>query len=537
MTCPRPHPIRGPGGVGFAPNVEMLGSHAADAWARCRLCGAMFWAVDDDGKYMYSNQWELDPGLAREALVLHDPHALARLFVSNDLPLGPLWDFAAALIEIFRALTPGSNDADRAAAIDAAGPHARWSKAARVLEAAARARKRAPVPQATFPVDVRATGRTFREWHEVGDALVLLTGMPEMLRLEPRGLTGLPLAQVPRYLAGSHDRLMLAVGDAGILVLDAAGQATSWPLPTAVTSVPIDGGWWLLVPQEGGEERMVELLEPNGQPHGKLKRRFASDARWMPSPRRVEPGWIVSNLVRASGGTLALTLLDADLRAIAASGAIPPAERDVLPIDDRSFWARLDGATERWVRNGEALERVETFPARSSWWHEGRLVTHTREGVVTARGPDGAIVWTWKRETSGATYGVPTPGGFLFHDNDHAHWLGFDGELRRTIDVESAHVHVTRGGTVYLKSLVDLWIIGRDDAQSVAVGTDAALETTCGESALLRSEDGTCLLISRAGVVATFTAKDAHFPVTGTRGGPWVVEGDRIRGAFAPQPG
>jgi len=160
------------------------------------------------------------------------------------------------------------------------------------------------------------------------------------------------------------------------------------------------------------------------------------------------------------------------------------------------------------------------------------LVTDTKEGVVTARGADGAIRWTWKRPTSGATYGVVTRDGVLFYDDDHAHWLDLAGNLRHTFEVESAAVRVARDGTIYVKTLAELWIVG-DDPRSIVVGTDAALEMTCGDCALLRRPDGTCLLVGKSGHPVAFTARDASLPVTGTRGGPWLVEGDRIRGIFA----
>src|ERR1700722_15257824 len=121
MTCPKPHAIRGARGSGFAPDLDVLGSFATDTWLRCRLCGAMFWTVGDYGRYGYSAEWELDPTLAPRALVDHDREALAQLFVSANLPLGPVWDFTEALVDLFRALTPGSTDDERARALQKAG--------------------------------------------------------------------------------------------------------------------------------------------------------------------------------------------------------------------------------------------------------------------------------------------------------------------------------------------------------------------------------------------------------------------------------
>jgi hypothetical protein len=531
MSCPVPHAIRAASGVGVAPELDVLGSYATDTWLRCRLCGAMFWAVDDDGKYGYSAEWQIDAKVGHVALVEHDARALARLFVSMDLPMGPVWDFTGALVGIFRALTPTLADAERAHAIEEAGPSPRWSKASVVFSL--ESKKNAATELSHFPIDLRLDGARLREWFEVGDSLVLVTGKPELLRLEPRGLTRLELGAVPHFLAHRDDRLMLAVGDTALLVLDAKGQASTWQVRGAVKAEALDDGWWLLVPDDGNVERAIELRLPDGEPRVRFTRRFAPGARWLSPPRRFADGWVITNLVDVEGATQALTLFDPSFHMVAASAACAPADRRVTPIDATSFWAEIDGAMERWVREGKALELAETFAARASWWTGGRLVTDTPEGVVTARRGDGKVEWTWKRETSGATYGVVVRGGILLYDDAHAHWLDLEGRVRRTFDIESPDVRVARNGIVYMKTLAELWII-EDDARAVVVGTEAKLETTCGDDALLRSRDGTCLLVTRAGLESTFTAKGAWFPVGGTRSGPWMVEGDRIRGTFGP---
>ncbi len=189
-------------------------------------------------------------------------------------------------------------------------------------------------------------------------------------------------------------------------------------------------------------------------------------------------------------------------------------------------------AIERWVRKDASLELVQSFPSRASWWTKGLLLTDTRDGVVTARDARGEVRWTWQRETSGAAYGVLTRDGLLLHDDAHAHWLDLTGQVRRTLHVESADVSVARDGTVYLKTLTDLWIFEDQDARAVVIGVDAELETTCSDGAVLRDPDGKCLLVGKHGGSAAFLARDARFPLLGTRGGPWLVEGDRIRGVF-----
>jgi hypothetical protein len=161
------------------------------------------------------------------------------------------------------------------------------------------------------------------------------------------------------------------------------------------------------------------------------------------------------------------------------------------------------------------------------------LVTDGRDGVVTARSLDGTVRWRWSRKTSGATYGIASRDHLLLYDDDHAHWLALDGTVRRSFDVESAQVRVGREGTVYLASLVDLWVLAYGEAHALAIDEGMELEAVCGDDVLLRGKDGHCLIVDRDRRGARFVAKDAHFPVTGTRGGPWVVEGERVHGVFA----
>lgn len=531
VTCPAEHPIHVPGGLEFVDTLEVLGGHATDACVRCRLCGRCFWTVCDMGKWQYVAEREVDPALARKAVVEHDPDALAHLFVANDLPHGPLWDLTGALVEIVRALTPGSNDAGRAQALRNAGAGSRWMEAIRVLEETAQSAFRRAL-EATFPVDLVLTGHAVREWYEVGDALVLLTHGSELLRLEGRGVTRLELAHPPRLLDRGEERVMLAVGDAAILVLDAAGYASTWDVRGPCKADALDDGWWLLVPDSGEPVRVIEMRRPDGRPRVGFRRSFDGKEAWMPPPRRMGDGWIFSNLVDQDGATQALSLVDTQWKLVAQSGACPRAERRVVPIDATRFLAEVPGAVERWVRRGRVLEIVETIPARSSWWMKDRLVTDSADGIVTARDADGAVLWTWKRATSGATYGVEAADGLLLYDDDHAHWLDRDGRVRQTFDVELPEVRVGLEGTIYLKSLVDLWILSGTETRRLVLDTDVDLESISGDDAVLRSEDGRCWLVDRAGKLVRFEAKDASFPVYATRGGPWVIEGERVRGAF-----
>ncbi|HET9989984.1 MAG TPA: hypothetical protein VFQ65_15745 [Kofleriaceae bacterium] len=527
-TCT--HPIRE--GLGYSDNFEIVGSYATDAWGRCKKCGVWWWCVIDDGKFQFEDQRAVPTEDAEPALLRHDPDALARLFVSRELPHGPVWELASARIEIFRALTPSATDAERARAIRAATPDERWQLVAQTLEQDAG--PRAPDRVLAFDVDLRVDGVVFREWFEVGEALVLLTQRPELLRLDRAGLVQLPLAAEPQVLARGEDRVALAVAD-GLVILDAAGCATSWPLSEHFDVSLLDGGWWLFVQRTDEPDRWIELHAPDGRARVKFRRRFARATTWMPPPRRFAGGWIISNLIDDEGHPQALTLFDGDFKVIAQSVGVT-GERQVTPIDDGSFWASTDGAMERWVRRDRVLERAQQLDAGSSWIVGDVLVTDTRRGDVIGRGPDGGFRWTWHRAPVGATYGVAAPGGVLLYDDACAHVLDASGIVRTSFRVESADVRAGTAGTIYVKTGAELWIVADNDARAIVVGTEAHLETTCGDDALLRSDGGKCTVVGRSDIRGTFAAKDAVFSVIGTRG-IWVVEGDRIRGiapAFGP---
>lgn len=548
MTCAVPHPFRARDDE-FVADLEIIGGHSTENWLRCRRCGAWFWATTNlgDNKYNYVGHVELDPADAARAFLAHDVDAVARVVVTANVPVSLSWGTATTLAWIFRALTPGATDAVRARALLAVPARATWGAAAQLLAQDARAAAQAPPQELVFAIDLKLPGHELGEYFEVGNSLVLFSaGRAELLRLDANGLVQQPLSGVPRWAASRRDEqtkrcdaLALAIptpgGDA-VLILDATGAATaSPPTPTPFAVTALDDDWWLFVPLVSGPDRAIQLHRPDGTPHVKLPRRFAGDGHWMPPPRRFADGWIVSNLIDDDGHLQALTLFDAQFRTAAFSTGIT-GERVVTPIDESTFWASAKGPSgnandatiERWVRRGKALEREQSYPARSTWFVGDRLVIEAPRGTITARDPAGQVVWTWHRTMTGASYGAVTIAGILFYDDTRADLLDRDGREVTTFAVENPHVYEGEGRTVYLKTGAELWII-REHAWSLEIGSDLELETTCGDDALLRRDDGSCLLVSRDGSRLGFEALHASFSVFGTTGGPYVVEGDRIR--------
>ncbi|MBV8757248.1 MAG: hypothetical protein JO257_08245 [Deltaproteobacteria bacterium] len=532
--CPEPHPLLDANG-GYVSQLEVIVSHATDAAVQCRQCGAYLWTVVDlGGKYEYVDSWRLDAALAQAAFVEHDARALARLFVTMNLPYGPLWTLTAALVELFRALTPGISDAERVAALDAAGAHDRWTEAARLIERDAHAVITSH-PLA-FDVDVRVPGAQLREVHEVGDAVVLLTDRADLMRVDRRAVVQLPLAGVPQFLARGADRLMLSVAG-GIAILDADGNATAWPGIAGYDVTALDDGWWMFAVQSDGPDTWLELRRPDGSPRAKVRYRFVGESRHVPAPRRFGDGWMFSNLVDDDGATRALVLMSRDFAMLAASERdVEPAARHVTPIDETACWASVDGAIERWIIRDRTIERVQRIPARASWIVGDALVVDAPGGEVASYARNGTRQWSWTRATTGATYGTHTRRGVLVYDDTKAHLLDANhGRVVRAFDVESPTVLGAEGGVVYVKTGADLWIV-HDDAHAIAVGLATTLETTCGTSALLRRSDGLCIVVDASGRSQSFRAPDARFSVVGMHGGPWVLEGDRVRGVFAKPP-
>ncbi len=213
MTCATPHPVRAPGGVDLVPELEVIGSHATEAWVRCRDCGAWFWTSTDlGGKFDYVGEKPLDRELAERAFLAGDARAAARLLVETDEPYGPIWTTASALIEMLRAATPSANDRARSEALDAAMPCGRWIAAAKVLRELA---KHAPpsASELVFELDARMPGRTLGDAYEIGDALVVFQDAPtaEMIRITRAG--GVGSAPLPATAARGSGRRRISAGN------------------------------------------------------------------------------------------------------------------------------------------------------------------------------------------------------------------------------------------------------------------------------------------------------------------------------------
>ncbi len=545
MKCGAPHPVRAAGGVDLAAELEVVGSHATEAWVRCRACGSWFWTSTDLGsKFEYVGEKPLDPDLAEAAFLRGDVRAAARLLVSSDEPFGPVWTTASALLEMLRAVTPGANDRARSEALDAAEPGGRWAKAANVLRELAK--KQPPTAsELVFELDARFPGRTLGDAYELGDALVIFQDAPtfEMIRItRATGVGSAPLPHAAELLA-RNDALLLFDVDGAMFMLDTRGGLTSLP-PTGARYVvsALDDGWWLFVPQNGQRVREVEFHRPDAQPRVKLKMAFREGNDHACSPRRMGDGWIVSGCVDVDGREQALTLFDSSFQTIAFSSDAR-GQRVVAPIDEGALWCETvepPYTLERWERRGRDL--VRTFEVASQSWirGDGFVVLSPRavHASITSYDDAGKSRFSFARERAGATYFCRVPRGLLVYDDRTAQALDpLTGErFGAPIPIEDASVLEAKSGAVYLRTQNALWVFGEGEPVRVFVGEHMRLETTCGDAALLRDRRGDCLVVGSDGSLrASFRAPHARFSVVGTRGGPYVVEPEHVRVAHFPR--
>jgi hypothetical protein len=525
-------------GIDVHPDLEVMGSCQPDTWARCHKCGRWFWLTTDDSKWQYYAEWEIDGTLAERAFVQGEAEAAARLLVSSDLPEGPLWTSSSALLEMLRAVTPRATDRERSRALAAAAPTGRWAKAARLIEAIATGVMPA-APELPFALDLTLAGRSFGEWFEVGSALVLFQTAPThaLVRIDGRAVTESTSPGPLHFLGHRDDALLFGVTTPeGVAVgrIDAAGTMTlSAPSHTRYGVFDLDDGHWLFLPADGAPVRDVELRGPDAQPRVKLRMGLASGVA---PPRRMGDGWIVSGCVDEQDQSQALTLLDGAFQIVAQSRGAR-GHRLMAPADATSLWAETieyPYALERWVRRGEVLER--TFCLETQGWIKVRcgVVACPRDVRAAITGYDDAGQQSFRLDATraGATYFAEVPDGLLVYDDASARTLDprTGKEVADPIDVEAiVHLLSDRDGTSYLQDRVWLWVFGKTERTRIFVGERMRLETTCGDCALLRDDAGDCLVIGSDGARGRFSAPGAQLSVIGTRGGPYLVEGARVR--------
>jgi hypothetical protein len=277
--------------------------------------------------------------------------------------------------------------------------------------------------------------------------------------------------------------------------------------------------------------RGVELRKPDLQPCVKISMRGHATAR------RFSDGWILSQCIDDDGKDQALTLFDASFRSIAFSGGVRGARSIAVVVGDAIWCETTDGhfALERWERQDRSLVRRFDV-AVQSWIVAGDgLVVSPRSVDASITGYDrtGNRRFALRRERAGATYFCEAMNdAVLVYDDTSAEV--FDartGEIRvRAFRVDSPLVLAGSDGTIFLRTEDVLFTIRDGDPVRLFVGESMDLETTSGDAAILRDDDGACLVVGSDGQPrARFDAPDARFSVVGTRGGPYVVEPERVR--------
>ncbi len=550
QACAAPHPKRGTNGIDVHPDLDMIGSEGSEVWAKCKRCGAWAWLATDIGSKMeYVDAWDLDRDLAERAFVAHDAHAVARLLVSTGLPRGPVWGTSSALLSIFRALTPTSNNAERSTALDDASPTGAWATAAKVLREIATHQPAAKKATAlTFTIDLKLPGRSFSEFFEVGSSLVLFQQMPspEIVRIDARAVTEGPCVGPIRFLAQTIDAVLFAVatpeGEA-ILRIDAAGQLSPFaaPSPTRYSITALENDGWLFVPDDDAPTRFIEFHESNGVPCVKIPVAFGNGARFMCPPRRMGDGWIVSGCVDVNEEEQALSLFDSRFRMIAQSESAR-GQRLITVIDDHHLWSETitpPFTLELWSRHDAVLVRDLALEAQSWFRAKDCVVVALRAGPLIGIDDSGKELFREVREVRGSAYFIGFHDDVLLYDDRGVRVIDPKTGMDRIAPmmIESPEVHVTPNGVAYVREPTAVHVLAAA-SKRVFLGEELQFETMCGEELLLRSDEGRCFLISPNGSVRTFDARRARFSVVGTCGGPYVVEPGRVRvGSFPTRNG
>ncbi|WP_428267940.1 hypothetical protein [Haliangium sp.] len=537
--CPSPHPVRSAGG-GPADELEVVGSHASACWTRCNRCGRWFWLETDQSRFQYWEERELDRALASRALTGGDPAAVVELLITHGLPHGPLWELPEARVELLVALTPSASNADRIAALRRHSLDATWTAALRQQEALTQCATRtvAPDHELPFAVALAHDFSTFSGPFECDGAVFLLRAGPPatIWQITPERVVEIPIAGPPRLAALAPERMVVHVtadDREGLLFLDAT---TMVPIELVAARghllvESLDGGAWML---HHVDDSLVELRDRD------LKRlasyRFAKNhpEHFACRPRRLDDGWLVSSVIDSAGQASALACLDADFHVVARSEE--RGLRDSLTVlGDGFFTAHTNedrGTLELWQQQGDRLVRHRALPSRASLHIDDHLVVldHDRTLACFDRGGD----QLWSRQVVGPGALLHRVGERVIVYRDHRAVLvdPADGALEQ-IDEPFAlsfardcdqNGYLVAGPTV-------LRIRGRA-MERTDLEAPYRFATTAADAIILADPraPGRYLVLGADGVRrGVFEAPRASLSVVATRGGPYLLEPDRLR--------
>ncbi len=544
------HPLRGPDRRPH-PVLEVIGTHASACWTRCTQCGRWFWLETDTSRFQYEDEWELDATDAERAFRDGRPEDVIALLTAHGLPRGPLWELASARAALFVALTPSATEDARIAALEGASLDAVWSRALaqRTASRAALTRAVAIEPQ-PFAIDLTGDLGSLRGFGEIDGAVFLARAAP------PHAIVRVTAEQVVEIPVAGPCGFGVACGDGVIFHVagpEADGLIRFGPdamIPLALESpgprylAGLDDGHLFIAPAGpvGGGERKVEIRDAALAFVASFSVHLPHHESTPSHPRRVDGGWLASGVIDTRGVPLALVRFDDRFAVVAASTDARGPRHDLTPLGDDRFLARQEGAAfeiELWAQREAHLERVDTFEARGARFVADTIVHLDRRGGVFGRATDGEVRWREDFTAHGASYlGLVGEHAVVYSDGRAALFRVADGARVAEIDEPfPLTFHRDGAGDGYLlggPSVLRIDRAGR--VERTELDAAYAFATTIGDAMVLadRVTPGRYVVVRRDGALHEFVAPGARFSVVTTRGGPYVLEPERLRiGRFA----
>lgn len=558
VDCPRPHPLRDEHDED-APHadLEVMGAHASACWVRCRKCGRWFWLETDTGRFGYRNEWELDPEEAERAVMGKHPRDVVALLVHHGLPHGPLWELPEARVALLEAMTEGATPDARIAALEGATLDPIFEKALAQMRAhRAAATRRIDAPAHGFAIDLRGDFDAWVGAFEANEAVFFLRQRPPYAayRISATEVVEIPLAGRPSVAVAAPRGVYVHVEGGGDgpdgLVLFAAEAMIPMPLSTrgATLISPLQDEHVLLCPFEVGTgERVVELRDRNLGFVASFRVALPHHESYPSIPRRVGDGWLTSNVVPKRGLPLALALFDARFRVVAASRDErgPRQGLTVLPSD--RFFARPEGRAfvlEVWKREGDALVLETEHASRALVAFEDVFMSLDRRGGLDAFERDGVTRrFHVELDVPPPTYAIASGDHVLVYGNGGrvVAVRARDGEITSCLDEPfPVAFAVDHGRRAY--ALAGPTLLRFDRGVAMRTELDGAYRwATSTDDAIVIARKGTpghFLVVGADGAWrGAFDAPGVRLAVVTTRGGPYVIERDRLRiGALPTSP-
>jgi hypothetical protein len=549
--------------------LELIASTGDNSWLRCKQCERWLWLMDDSSKFQAFGTWELDAELAARAARERSLDVVLDLLLSHNLPhglpYGPCWELPEALISAARELAPGVDSRALLAALEQRTKlPERWRAALDSLraEGASDAVTLAAI-EYPFSIDRRLdlTGVEVVEETRSGLLLARLEPRCRVFEVTPRGIEHRDLPGPAHYVGQADGELLLQVElDAGRSLLRVGGDGvwSTAACPRTACLAAHDAEYWFLASPTASGSRL-EVRRRDCSEVAALDVRGAAQQLHPASPVRFGDSWIIPNAVLEAGRAAAFALWHPNrglgLAAPALARPVPGLiVESVLVVGDvvvtRSR-ARIRDRVDLWCVAPDRIEHVASYGEIRSIVLAGEVLvlatlTAGKRFVSKLRGVglDGAQLWDMqiddKVEIWGAGRGVLATWGSQAIAIDAS-----SGRVERELRADVATPDFAdKTGTEYHAGRT-LRLV-RDREVTVELPLDGVYEvvTTLGDAAVLElgarldddddddddSPSGYYLVVSREGEVrGRFVAQDPQWSVSGTVGGPYVVEADRLR--------